>query len=136
MEEQTQTTRSSHAEAGHEPVTVSARVLLVSAAGLALLIIVSLAVTWGYARVLGRRTTGIEADDAPEITAPRKTGTLLEPDQRAQRLAYERKQRALLDGYEWNSEKRESARIPIERAMQLVEQRYQSQKADKKNSKP
>lgn len=117
---------------GHEPATISARMFAFSIAGLLLLVVVSLTAMWGYERFLGsRRKTGRTAARQPQgVEEPVRVA--LEPDQRDQRLQYERRQRRLLNRYRWVGDDRRSARIPIERAMELIERRY---RADKANSR-
>lgn len=108
--------------AGHEPVSVSARALMLGVAGLILLIVVVFAVTFLYERWLESPIPeDAERETQPSVTAV--PSTRLEPKQRAQRLRYERRQRELLERYE---ELDDAARIPIERAMELVEKKYES----------
>jgi len=121
--------------AGHEPVTVSAKLLVFSAAGLTLLVIVSLAAMWGYQQWLGSGSRPFEGAEPEQRRTKPPPHTPLDPDQPQHRRRYERKQRKLLQQYEWLDENQKTARIPIDRAMELVERRYQSRvKKEKKRS--
>jgi|GEM_PF-2518519 len=58
------------------------------------------------------------ADVPPSTAAP------LNPQQVAQKLAYIAKQETLLNDYGWADEQHQVARIPVERAMTLVVEKY------------
>ena len=116
-------------QAGHEPLGIRVPVLLIGIAGLVATIILSFGVTWWLRSSLaaGRtdRGTMMETFDTSHVKAP------LEPDQRAHRLRSEKQQQAQLKRYEWLDEKHDFARIPIERAMELTVDRYQSPAKEK-----
>jgi hypothetical protein len=115
---------------GHEPVSASSRLLMLAAAGLVLLIVLSMAAMWGYQTLLRSRApwepTAVQPPTQDPAIRPQ-----LEPYQRRQRIQYEQEQRKLLDEYRWNGDERKTARIPIERAMQLVAKRYGSRKKER-----
>jgi hypothetical protein len=114
----------------HEPLGVSVRGLSIGAACLALLVAGSLWLTWQLAAAL---TSQRSADAKPnaEPTAEFRGRTSLDPGQRARRLQYEAEQRDVLNRYEWGDAERAFARVPIERAMRLVEKRYQASSEEK-----
>jgi hypothetical protein len=116
-------------QAGHEPLGIRVPILLMGIAGLVATIILSFGVTWWLRSSLsaGRpaQSTQLESMNTNNIKAP------LEPDQRAHRIRGEKQQQALLKQYEWLDSKHEFARIPIERAMELTVNRYQSSAKEK-----
>lgn len=119
----TEAKRTQSQDRRHEPVSVNVRGLLLAVAGLIALVI---AAVWGLWMLTGRvgrerPLTRTEIDlDLSEAEAP------VVPHQRELRLKLDEEQRQQLRGYQWLDSERESARIPIERAMELTVDGYRS----------
>lgn len=118
----------------HEPVSASVRWLAVSAASLAVLVVVSLLIVWGVQRWYHSRTAAVGPEGQQRFN-DEELLTPLNPAQRWQRLNYERRQRKLLHEYGWNAAQPQTARIPIDRAMTLVERRYRTAESKKSKAK-
>jgi hypothetical protein len=117
-------------ERGHEPTILSGRIALVWGTALAGVVFFALLLTWGLWQWMG---AGGPTDVAPVDGKTRNVENLiavqapLNPDQPATRRAYEQRQRALLTEYAWVDRQTEMARIPIERAMEIIVERESSQ---------
>lgn len=113
-------------DAGHEADAVNIRMILLTAAGLVVIVLGSLAMMSGYVSVLEDST---EQPEPVSTVAPAESRTSrrgLDPDQRDHRLRFEASQQQLLGSWQWLNGQQQSARIPIDRAMQLIEARYQT----------
>lgn len=116
--------------AGHEPVSVSVRGLLIGVAGLAVLIGGALWLTW----LLSESFTRTPDESAGDTPAQFRGRAPLVSNQRAARIRYEEEQRTKLNSYSWTDKNKTAARVPIARAMRLVQRRYQN--ADGKEQSP
>lgn len=126
-------------KADHEPASLSASIAMLCIVGFLLLITVSFVVVWAYQSLLSpgpqqKREVSTETERTAESANLRAP---LEADQRTRRLRYEAQQRQRLHSYAWTDERRKTARIPIDRAMKIVQHRYQSQKrTESRKNKP
>ena len=102
---------------------VSLRALAASVCGLLILFTLSLVVPYGLQTWFksGRPEGSPSAAEMPTATFP-QTAPQLSTEQRVQREAYQAAERQLLDSYEWTDRKAGIARIPIDRAMQIIAQ--------------
>jgi hypothetical protein len=109
---------------GHQRMMAKTGVLWAFAIGLATLMVVALGLMNALQLALRQGRPQItpnefyEQVELPGHTAP------LNPDQIAQRRAYEARQHKLLTEYAWVDQKQKIARIPIERAMTLIVDQY------------
>jgi hypothetical protein len=108
-------------ELGHEPIGVSPRGILLGVIGLVMLIGVTLWLMVPLALLDTSRRSATEAGslaDLPDV--PRQNTVGLNPDQRQDRHALESEQQKWLSTYAWQDAERQLARIPIERAVEIV----------------
>jgi len=125
MTDRSETTAGTPNARGHEPTVLGGCTVAIWGSALAGLIAVAILVTWGLRQ---RLRSGAEKTVAPIVTtAPADEIPAAEippdPRQQATRMAYERQQQALLTEYGWVDRQGETARIPIERAMQIIVER-------------
>lgn len=113
-------------DTGHETDVVNIRMILLTGAGLVVMVLGSLALMTGYLSVLGDNTEQSEPVSTLPPMESSKPRRGLDPDQRDHRLRFEANQKKLLESWQWLNGEQQTARIPIDRAMQLVEARYQS----------
>lgn len=110
-------------EPGHEPLTISVRAVAIGAVALVLLIAVTIVAMAAFTRLLTPRETGVAAGPFQESPREVPQSTVgLNPNQSQDRLQFEARQHALLREYAWLDDGEQVARIPIEKAMQLIQQ--------------
>lgn len=112
--------------AGHETQDVSIRTVVRFGVALAVLMAVVLAAMWGVFRLFETRAEKRDQPVSPMIAANlhrTPSGPRLEPDPLAPRRAARAREDAILRSYGWVDSNVEIARIPIERAMELLVQR-------------
>jgi hypothetical protein len=112
--------------AGHETSDVSIRGIVRFGLGLGIATAVISVAMWGLFRFLEARQETREAPVPPMVAAnlkrtPREPR--LEPDPLAPRLAARAREEALLSSYGWVDRGAGVARIPIDRAMELLAER-------------
>jgi hypothetical protein len=116
------------AEAGHETTDVSIGGIVKFGIGLAAGTIVIHVAVWGFFRVLEKRE---RRQDQVHAVSPMVSASLrrtppeprLEPDPVAPRLRMRAREDAVLTSYGWVDRNAGVARIPIERAMDLLVER-------------
>jgi hypothetical protein len=110
----------------HEPIGIHSRPLLLWGAALLALVCVALAVAEGLHRRLVPHRPAASAT-APGSARPAESSFAapLDSRQQAQRAEYEAEQRRLLSTYGWIDEEQRIARIPIDRAIELLPEKYQ-----------
>lgn len=110
-------------------VFVGRRMLTASIIGLVVLAVTGLAVGWSVNQWLASHDdSGAPLPPAARASEiPANTSTL-RAEQRIERQRYEAQQRDLLSRYEWIDQERGVARIPIDRAIDVL----QSQKQERK----
>lgn len=116
--------------ADYEPVTVSVRVPVLLGLGLAALVACTLAGLWGLDRLWSGPTAAREGTTPIPEQAPRElwsSDAPLSARQRQQRTDYEAQQEKLLNSYGWIDQDAGVARIPIARAMELLQQRGEAE---------
>jgi hypothetical protein len=112
--------------AGHETKDISARAIVRFGVALAVLTAVVLVAMWGVFRLFEARAEKRDQPVPPMIAASlRRTpsGPRLEPDPLAPRRAVRAREDAILGSYGWVDANVGIARIPIDRAMELLVQR-------------
>jgi hypothetical protein len=113
-------------ERGHEPTIQSERIALIWGTALAGLIFFALLVTWGLWQWMsagGPQEVAPLAATPPEVEGLLTGQAPLNPNQPATRHEYEQRQHALLTEYAWVDRQTQIARIPIERAMEIMVER-------------
>jgi len=126
MTNHSETAAGTPSERGHEPTALSERIALIWGGALAGLILFALLLTWGLWQWMSagdpREVAPIEA--TPPVVESLLTGQPpLNPNQPATRREYEQQQQAKLTHYGWVDRQSEIARIPIERAMEIIVER-------------
>jgi hypothetical protein len=110
----------------YEPVAINVRVPVLLALGLAVLIGGTLAGLWWLDRTWTGSDTAHEVV-SPDAAVPRRQplggDAPLSSRQRQERSHYEAEQQALLTSYGWIDQQAGVARVPIARAMELLQQR-------------
>jgi len=108
----------------HERVNLKTGPLWAAGLGLATLIVVALGLMYAFQLSLtgGVRAVSPKATEQ-QLSLIRRMAPL-DPNQRAHRVRYEAEQEQLLDHYSWVNQKEQLARIPIQRAMSLIVQKY------------
>lgn len=113
-------------EAGHEASDVSIRAIVRFGLGLGIATVVTGVAMWGLFRFFAARQDKREEPVPPMVAANlRRTpsGPRLEPDPLAPRLAARAREDAVLESYGWVDPSAGVARIPIDRAMELLVER-------------
>ena len=109
---------------GHEPLSVSIKGIAIGTLGLILLIGLTIWAMGPLARALSPVDATEEGDSFANLPAEASQNTVgLNPNQAEDRLALESQQSAWLSEYAWLSEEQQVARIPIERAMEIIRER-------------
>lgn len=109
--------------AGHEPAGPSTKIAVYFVVGLVLLMLAGLMISWEFRRLLGEDWPGNVAD--VEVTLPPETPSEppLDPQQPTTLRELRAAKTALLTEYDWVDPLSGIARIPIDRAMAIVEER-------------
>jgi len=111
-------------QASHERVMVKTGSIWAAAIGLATLIVVSLGLMRAFQLALNNGRPLVHPNRAEQQLSLIKRMAPLDPNQRLQRDRYEKEQKYLLSHYSWVDQKQQLARIPIDRAMSLIVQKY------------
>lgn len=117
----------------HEPTQLRGRTILLWTAGLALLVIASLATTRGLSHLLRGTTAPVRTKAARGEPLAPSSGVELNPNQAETRRAYEQRQEELLSQYEFTNPEGGTGRIPIERAMEIIVTRAEQTRAAREN---
>jgi len=110
-----------HTTAGYEATDANPRALTALGAGLALLLVVSMAVCWWLLQLLGTDDVTTEHPMTGYRTGPE--GPLLQTSPTAEIEAQKREEHRQLDTYGWIDRQNGIVHIPIERAMALTLER-------------
>lgn len=116
--------RAQGKDPGHEPLSISIKWVAITTLGLALLIGLTIWAMIPLTRALSPRDAAEQVESFVElpVEAPQRT-VGLNPNQAQDRLAREDEQREWLGEYAWLDQQEQVARIPIERAMEIVRER-------------
>jgi hypothetical protein len=109
---------------GNPRLLVKTGVLWAFGIGLATLMVVALGLMNALQLALRQGKPQITPKEFYEHVELPGNMSALNPDQVAQRQAYEARQHHLLSEYAWVDQKQKIARIPIERAMSLIVNQY------------
>jgi hypothetical protein len=119
MNEAHSSPRNDAIERGHERDFVSARVVALIIAGLALLLATGMLLMHGLIVLLGGgRTTGAQESVARPVRAA--NAPLLTPDEPGQLRALRQAENTRLNSYGWVDQSKGIARIPIDRAIDIL----------------
>ena len=104
----------------HEPNEIGVRYVVIGLAAIAMLIVAALALNFGWLAIAGRDADS--ADVQPATPAPENVQTLprLDPNQAKSLAELRADERRLLTSYEWLDEQQGLARIPIDRAIEII----------------
>lgn len=116
----THTPNSSHDGRQHEPATASVRGILITGLGLALLVALSLVSMESLVKWLDPAPMPAGEPTSSAEPPPR---TVLSARQHMDLQAYLQREHARLNSYGWVDQATNIARIPIDRAMKLLEER-------------
>ena len=106
--------------AAHEPSDTSARAIWLAAAGLFALMMVSLLIVGAMINILARTEVQPEVATASQLN-PSPPGTVaLNANQPAQLRQLRKLESSLLDEYQWIDPSARIARIPIQRAIEII----------------
>lgn len=109
---------------GHEPLTVSVKGLFIGTAGIVLLIVVSLALMYWLAigletrEQVAERTVPLEWTQEDLPPAPH-----VQPNQNFELQQFTEANQKLLNSYGWIDQRQGIARIPVNRAIELLAER-------------
>ncbi len=109
---------------GHEPLAISVRAVVLTTIGLVALVVVTLVAIGPLTRVLTPREAAEEVDSLSQLPREAPQTTVgLNPNQARDRLQLVEQQQKWLGEYAWLNDSEQVARIPIDRAMQIVRER-------------
>lgn len=109
------------------PLQVNVRLVAMFGVGLVVLIVVSMWLMFSMLNWLGYASPRIQpvtVERDEQVTRPR---VQLNPNQPVALKDYMKEQHELLNSYGWVNEQQDLGRIPIDRAMQLVVERYKAE---------
>lgn len=92
--------------------------------GLGTMIVVSMGLMRAFDLAMTDGAKRINALETEKQVSMIKRMAPLDPDQQAQRRKYDREQAELLSSYAWINKKDDVARVPIQRAMEIVVKEY------------
>jgi hypothetical protein len=119
-----------HGPAPGEEIPIEDRVLIkpgyvyAGLIGLATMIVVSMGLMRAFDLALTDGAKRINALETEKQVSMIKRAAPLDPNQQAQRRKYDHEQAVLLSSYAWINKKDDVARIPIQRAMEIVVKEY------------
>jgi hypothetical protein len=105
-------------------VFIKSRYVFAGLIGLGTMIVVSMGLMRAFDLALTDGATRINALETEKQISMIKRAAPLDPDQQAQRRKYDHEQAELLSSYAWINKKDDVARIPIQRAMEIVVKKY------------
>jgi hypothetical protein len=132
-------TRVQGKDPGHERLSISIKGVVLAVIGLAILIAGPLLAMGPLSRLLSPRYAADEVDSFLQLSLESPQSTVgLNPNQAEDRLALEESQRQWLREYAWLDAEQQVARIPIERAMEIIREQglLAVTKADEPSSAP
>jgi hypothetical protein len=106
-------------ELGHEPLEVSPRGLVIAGLAILLLVAVALVLMYGLFVGLERRHRPL-AEQPPTDLQPQPGPPHVAPNQAEQLRQNRERWQAVLNSYQWVDQEQGIARIPIQRAIELV----------------
>jgi hypothetical protein len=116
-----ETERSQHAKSiGHEPLETNVRAVSQTGAGLAAVVVVAFVLVYGMMKLYSA-AEGVSPGEPVSKQVPMPADTpRLDPDQPVELRALRERESQMLDSYGWVDRAAGVARIPIERAMQVI----------------
>jgi len=111
-------------QTAHERVMVKTGGIWAATIGLITLIVVAMGLMRALQLALNNGRPRIHPNQAEQQLSLIKRMAPLDPNQRTHRMKYEEEQETLLNHYSWVDQKQQLARIPIDRAMALIVQKY------------
>ncbi|MEX0716378.1 MAG: hypothetical protein WD066_07325 [Planctomycetaceae bacterium] len=111
---------------GHEPDRVSILGILWTGFGVVLLVLFAVAATWGFLDFTAPRMKVAERVGARPAPRERLSEPSLDPHQPAELEALRRREDAVLSSYGWIDEERGIARVPIDRAIEMLAERQRA----------